>query len=955
MPQIPTFSNLPDVAPVRPEVTPQQGVDRFQRADLEAPGEGMQALGRGIDTTADDAAKIANNMAVQQNEVAAKNAATQHQGYVNNLAFSSLDGQGGPAFYAMKGQDAVNALPQFIQAMTAQRDQGAQGLTNQAKTAYTIQTDTDIARETETAQRYAMVQGQDAATQASTARIDSAINTSTLNYTNPDTIAAQDNVIRGETADEARRKGFAPNSPEANLLTQTALSKSHLQVVEAAVAKGDINTAASAINTYGPGMVGADFVRATELTKAPLLKLHSQSLGNQLLGGQPPGQPGVPTSMDAPYQQGAGYYDAVHGGEGNGVNTTTGASGPVQVMGGTAAAFHASPEGQGVDVNTEAGARQFTKWYGDQNATQISEVTGQPATVGQVVAAHLLGPGGAKAIIANPDDPIGKHLTTGAISNNLGPLPGGASMTGREAQVSIANYYSKAAGNQFAGPGAPTAASVAAQKPPRPDFEGAIAAIPARTNGDVALEQATDSYLRSQMAMYDLGEKTEREGIIKGGPGKPSFADTLTALQNGNTDMQIPELAYRRAFPPAIADGMMKQVQDAQAEGQITKGLQFATPDQMQTQRAALEAKLSPTAPVEGQADAAKRLTLFNAATNRNAENLKHDPFSYVASHPTVAAAFAANTANPTPQNLAAAVAASEAVQAQLGATPQAISTQGIAQNVAAIHSAKPEDVPGMMRGLSQQYGAAWPDVFRDLTAQGPGKGNLNPDYRTLGTMPQSGAGIVDYAAALAAKNTKGDKFGEAMVAANVGAKTNLETAINDKMKPLQDSFQGSSGDGVIEGYRNSVRTLATFYGDRGVDPATAVKNAYDAVFSNLSVKGGIRAPTSLNGQPFSASTVQQAGDAYTSNLKETDLQHGADGKPVATLAQAKQGVWQTNPDGVSVSLLAPRPVSAGGGMAHVIGADGRPITMRYDNLYKQANAAAASAPTNTSLLGAVQ
>src|SRR5258708_134188 len=148
MPQVPTFTDLPNVQGQRPEVVPQSGIDRFQRAELEKPGEGLQAVGQAVQGARPDASNTALHQAAPQNVQTAKTQALQHQQYVNNLGYVSADGQGGPAFYALKGQAAVDARPAFLAAIQAQRDQAAQGMPQAARNLYMAQTDADIARET---------------------------------------------------------------------------------------------------------------------------------------------------------------------------------------------------------------------------------------------------------------------------------------------------------------------------------------------------------------------------------------------------------------------------------------------------------------------------------------------------------------------------------------------------------------------------------------------------------------------------------------------------------------------------------------------------------------------------------------------------------------------------------------------------------------------------------------
>lgn len=272
--------------------------------------------------------------------------------------------------------------------------------------------------------------------------------------------------------------------------------------------------------------------------------------------------------MDQPYQQGAGYYGLVHAGEGSGVNPITGATGDVQVMPKTLADFQATPQGKGVDVNTPDGAAKFTQWYGDQNATTLASATGQPATNGAVIAAHLLGPDGATALLTHPNDPIKSFLSPGAIKNNPGPLPD-PNMTGSQAFASIKQYYAGAGGGTTTAQGAPSGSS---------QFTGAVAAQP--TQGGGASTSPTDDPLAyanalkanlpfpnlgkqfgnsnglglMMLASGILGGKNLAQGIGEGLKGMTAVAnsDEERKFQANQMQMQLNQLGIQHQYQSAL-------------------------------------------------------------------------------------------------------------------------------------------------------------------------------------------------------------------------------------------------------------------------------------------------------------------------------------------------------------------------------------------------------------------
>jgi len=254
---------------------------------------------------------------------------------------------------------------------------------------------------------------------------------------------------------------------------------------------------------------------------------------------------------------------------------------------------------------------------------------------------------------------------------------------------------------------------------------------------------------------------------------------------------------------------------------------------------------------------------------------------------------------------------------------------------VAQLHAAKPEDVGPMMAQLRQSYATAWPDVHRDLVTVG----KLDPLYQTFATMPQTGAGIVDYAAALKAADTKGDKFGATVQKPDKDA---LESELTKQLSTYRNSFPPGSGNTQVDGALQSARRLAIYRMEqRGTGAPQAAKDAVSDILGAVDVHNFIRAPTQLpDGTPFSAQKVEDAGTGVVARLNDAALMpptalNPATGKmePVRgylTLRQAQQGQWYTNTDGQSVSLVVNRSAAMGGGTQYVRGPDGKPISFDY-------------------------
>lgn len=238
----------------------------------------------------------------------------------------------------------------------------------------------------------------------------------------------------------------------------------------------------------------------------------------------------APTSFGATYEPGkTNYYSMVRPGESGGSgdtsikNPVSSAQGPVQATDATWNAFLASPQGAGytmADRNKEAASQAFTQWNGDTNAATIQAMTGQSPTIGHVVAAHLVGGHGAASLLANPDQPITKLLTPGAIAGNSTILKPG--MNGAQAMASIQNYYGHTANPDgatlVAGPGAPTDATPAA-----PQQSGGLPPQASAANALDMIRRANDAIARTAMDPYN----PTNAAIAKAAAAQIEYAHTL--------------------------------------------------------------------------------------------------------------------------------------------------------------------------------------------------------------------------------------------------------------------------------------------------------------------------------------------------------------------------------------------------------------------------------------------
>lgn len=636
---VPTFDTLPSVAPARPDLTPRQGAASAAPFG-EAIGEGEQSLGLAAAGLGQAGNKIATDFAVQNALRASKQADADSIGYANNLGYKSLDGQGGPGFYAMKGQAAIDHQQAYLDALTAQAKQTAAGMDDRTKQMYLNQFQLRLQNETSAANRFVMREQGIAAQETSVARMGAASDAAVNTYNDPIAIEHNAQIIRGEMADQGQREGWSPETLAEK--TKLQLSKTYGDVIKSALARNDVPGAAAAFNLYGPQMDAASNVSMQEHLREPLLRNNAVIGVNKILGenttigdGRMAG--GV-AAKDLPPEQQA-FLNTLAGPESAGkynVRYTPSGGASFDPAMGHPEIHEPTKDGSTSDaagryqflsstykpIAAKLGLTGFSAPEQDKAAIDLASTTYGKNT-GRDLAADLKEGGHAPGIAQAlnkvwPSLPGGSQQgTTSArfeagLSSMPSDLPTATTVppgwgAGHYGDTGVGKYPPGVAkpppgkplpmrpdgtlivpSDQLAGPGAsmpsdlPTAVSVAAATKIHPDFSAAADAVMAQTAGDPALQHAMMSELRSRESIYNLGVRSQQQSLAK------SVPDTIAALESGRTDVVIPELAIRHAYDPEKADAIVAKLNEAKENGRVFSSLKFMSPGDFTTQRQAL-------------------------------------------------------------------------------------------------------------------------------------------------------------------------------------------------------------------------------------------------------------------------------------------------------------------------------------------------------------------------------
>lgn len=645
MVQIPTFDTLPSVAPARPDLTPRQGAASAAPFG-EAIGVGEQSLGLAAAGLGQAGNKIATDFAVQNALRASKQADADSIGYANNLGYKSLDGQGGPGFYAMRGQAAIDHQQTYLDALTAQAKQTAAGMDDRTKQMYLNQFQLRLQNETSAANRFVMREQGIAAQETSVARMGAASDAAVNTYNDPIAIEHNAQIIRGEMADQGQREGWSPETLAEK--TRLQLSKTYGDVIKSALARNDVPGAAAAFNLYGPQMDAASNVSMQEHLREPLLRNNAVIGVNKILGENTTVGDGRVTggvaAKDLPPEQQA-FLNTLAGPESAGkynVRYTPSGGASFDPAMGHPEIHEPTKDGSTSDaagryqflsstykpIAAKLGLTGFSAPEQDKAAIDLAATTYGKNT-GRDLAADLKEGGHAPGIAQAlnkvwPSLPGGSQQgTTSArfeagLSSMPSDLPTATTVppgwgAGHYGDTGVGKYPPGVAkpppgkplpmrpdgtlivpSDQLAGPGAsmpsdlPTAASVAAATKIHPDFSAAADAVMAQTAGDPALQHAMMSELRSRESIYNLGVRSQQQSLAK------SVPDTIAALESGRTDAVIPELAIRHAYDPEKADAIVAKLNEAKENGRVFSSLKFMSPGDFATQRQALVDSLGP-------------------------------------------------------------------------------------------------------------------------------------------------------------------------------------------------------------------------------------------------------------------------------------------------------------------------------------------------------------------------
>jgi hypothetical protein len=335
----------------------------------------------------------------------------------------------------------------------------------------------------------------------------------------------------------------------------------------------------------------------------------------------------------------------------------------------------------------------------------------------------------------------------------------------------------------------------------------------------------------------------------------------IAMLQDGR-EFSYDPAQYRRVFPTDQAEEMLGNLDDSRTIGQQIGAVRGMSITEIMNQRAANAAVLSHSIG-EGYVQQRKRSEAFDKAADAHIKALFADPGGYVTAYNPDVEAAAKGVQDQTPEQAAAAAGAGMPTAAELFAAKtlgeqerlgvptdiRHVLSNNAAQAVVPQIMSNPEQAPGLMKGMAQQWGSAWPSVWKDLATSG----KLPSSYQMVGALDNEGDGAL-LARALAHANKEGDnKAIEKLLDKGVTGASRPSQIIRDRIaadesvsKYTKSMLDSGASDEQVRGIVGSIELLGqarALY--HQVLPAEAADDAVKSALGKFAFlpDGGARIP----------------------------------------------------------------------------------------------------------------
>lgn len=397
--------------------------------------------------------------------------------------------------------------------------------------------------------------------------------------------------------------------------------------------------------------------------------------------------------------------------------------------------------------------------------------------------------------------------------------------------------------------------------------------------------------------------------------------DTLTSIAVHGTDpgLLTPD-GIRAAYhdDPEKADRTIKLIEDAKSYYQVRQSVALTTPAEDAANLAALKNKAYGIGATQGE----QFMNDYQSALASKYRQIAEDPFTYAVQNDPSLAQSIQQSAND-PEAFRSALAQADEIQARLGVPEwrRGVLGVGAAQETAQrLNAIAPEKAADELEAMANQYGSQWGKAMRELA-----DAKLNPAFMTLARLdgPQDVSVRKNLAAAL--------QVGRDVLRKNitVPVANSVDSKVVDNMADFAAtvSYDGVTGQRVLEAETASAQALAYYYVQRGDSESDAAKNAVKHLLADrYDFVDTYRTPKDLGNkvEGMARETLWKLKPEQFAPVSGGDPNLGEDyRKRVAWSLATQQGIWLNTPDGKGVQLYIPDDSTATGySPARLMGGD---------------------------------
>lgn len=405
-----------------------------------------------------------------------------------------------------------------------------------------------------------------------------------------------------------------------------------------------------------------------------------------------------------------------------------------------------------------------------------------------------------------------------------------------------------------------------------------------------------DELSRARMISHAESKSRGQEaGML--GDLRARYEDNLASIEaTGEPVSPLSADDIRKAFPDQ-ADGMLAKLALA---GNLYRARSSIALTSLADDRALLD-KWTPKG--AGFEDQEKAQGALQTAMAEKWQAVQKDPAAYVLQASSdIAAKFRA--AQQDPKQTAAAVGALNAAYDKMGVPNEMrnVLPAPTAQNLVQSIEANPEQAPATMRAMAQQWGGAWPQVWRDLTTAG----KLPPAYQAVASLDNQGDGAL--LARWLGQASQGKKADDVLGEKNVNNIKNTVRNDPDVQAYLASLSRSGASMSQVSAVADAIDSLAFAKSYFNRDPEAA-QNAISSFTGKYEFmpQGGARVPRDKF-DDVSTRTAQTLGGLALSKIAVPSV-YGQPGmpKPQEFLELLKASpMWINSPRGDALWLMDP-------------------------------------------------